>query len=246
MKRLGLWLELFVQFLWMVFLIALIVDAGGIKPASLFLSPKFYWLLYLSLFFFVIFASNTLIKILLEKEFNDDSPAFLYLLIPMIFFTPALKADLGSKAVERRGIVFQEVQKSEEDTKKPSAPVSPSIAEGTEYKNEDGTDRFLKIFSESEQSVGRRVNLIGQAAFNPQLPEGSFYIFKFIIFCCAADATPSGFIVTGLDSTDVQTDKWYQISGTVEMTDVDGKEYLSVKGDSLKLINKPEVPFEIY
>ncbi|MDC7226008.1 MAG: TIGR03943 family protein [Spirochaetales bacterium] len=246
MKRIVMWLEFIVQGLWLIFLIFLVIENDGRQLASDFLNPKYFWLLYLSIVFFAFFLFNTLIKILSGSDGDRGVPVFLYLIVPLVLLPVSLKAELGSAAVTRRGVVFHEVQKSEPVAEAPKTLISPFTGTAPSYKNADGTDRFLEILSNPEESIGRSVDIIGQAAFNPLLPEGSFYIFRFIIYCCAADATPSGLIVTGIESSQVEADHWYRIKGTVTMTPVDGKEYLSVDSDSIEQIEEPEMPFESY
>ena len=246
MKRLVSWLELIVQFLWLAFLIVLVIGNEGKQLASEFLNPKYFWLLYLSIVFFSVFLSNTLIKILARSEGKKAAPIFIYLLIPLFFLPASLKAKLGSAAVTRRGVVFQEIQKSDFPVETPETLVSPFTGAALEFKNTDGTDQYLELLSNPEESLGRNVNIVGQAAFNPLLPEGSFYIFRFIIFCCAADATPSGFIVTGIDSSDVETDQWYRVRGRIGMTSMDGIDYLSIGAQSLEHVDELDPPFESY
>lgn len=235
MKRFRLWQELFVQFFWLVFLIVLVWEYDGRILAASFLNPKYFWLLYVSIVFFAAFMSNTLIKILSEQDDEGSAPIFLYLLIPLLMFPAALKAQLGADAVERRGLVFSEVQESEQ-----------AIQDELIFRNTDGTDRFSDILGNPRQSVGRPVNLIGRAALNPILPDGSFYFYRFIIYCCAADANPGGLIVTGIDTSAVEVDGWYRINGTVGTTAVDDKNYLSLEAAGIERVAEPEIPFEDY
>ena len=81
-----MFLELVVQFIWTAFLIRILLPREGGSYAALFLSPAYFWLLYISIVFFLLFMFVTLYKLFSENPGKPLKNAFLYLLIPVIFF----------------------------------------------------------------------------------------------------------------------------------------------------------------
>ena len=237
MKKLWLWLELLVQFLWVTFLVILVIRVDGKCLAAGYLNPRYFWLIYISIGFFTCFLLTTMVKIFSGQVYGGRAPVFLYMLIPLVLLPVANRAQLGTDTVARRGVVFTEVNED--------AGTQIPVPE-LRVKNPDGTDRYSDLLMNPERSVGQDVELIGRAAFNSLLPEESFYIYRFIIFCCVADAMPSGFIVIGTDISSVEEEQWYRLKGTVGMTTVDGQEYLSVTAESLERVDEPDSIYEDY
>ena len=197
--------------LWLAFLVTLVLKVDGKCSAAGYLNPRYFWGLYLCIFFLAAFLINTMIKIFLEQDYKGGVPVFLYLLIPLILFPVANRAQLGDDAVARRGVVFTEVS----DDRDSHAQV-PDI----QVKNPDRTDRYSELLMNPELSVGKDVDLIGRTAFNSMLLEESFDIYRFIIFCYAADAMPSGFIVISADLTNIEEEQWSRVQGIVSITAV--------------------------
>ena len=90
------------------------------------------------------------------------------------------------------------------------------------------------------------VEVSGIAEFDDILPDGSFYLYRFIIFCCAADATPSGLIIYGVDAGSVVENRWYRLRGKVSLFNVEGKDYIAIEANSITETEEPANPYEYY
>lgn len=87
---------------------------------------------------------------------------------------------------------------------------------------------------------GKEVNLNG-FIFKPQiLPEGYFLISRFVIRCCAADATPVGIIVKSADwELTYSENTWINLTGNFEIENFNNQENLIVIPKKITLIEKP-------
>ena len=68
-----------------------------------------------------------------------------------------------------------------------------------------------------EKLVGRTIRLRGFTMKNHSfIPDGTIGIGKYLISCCAADASFVGFLVVG-DISSLKNNTWYEIEGVLEM-----------------------------
>ena len=217
-QRFSLFLELVVQFIWTAFLIILLLPREGGSYAALFLSPAYFWLLYISILFFMSFMFITMFKLFSENPGESLNHAFLYLLIPVFFFPIAKNARLGSASVNRRNVESilaesEQVDIEEMGVKSPANPFLNPLDSSFPAKNPDGTTRISDILTHEENFMGAEVEIRGIAEFDEMLPDGSFYLYRFMIFCCVADATPAGLIIYGVDAESTVENRWYRIKG---------------------------------
>ena len=76
----------------------------------------------------------------------------------------------------------------------------------------------------------------------PNLPNGYFAIGKYVISCCAADATFGGFLAQ-YDLSKIKENSWYEIEGVLKLlSDNDGNKMIGIKVINIKEIdgNKEE------
>lgn len=99
------------------------------------------------------------------------------------------------------------------------------------------------------QLEGQPVNLEGFVIIDESLPEGQFLISRFVISCCVADATAIGLAVEPADAdaliTDTLTDTggWVRVSGSMQVTRIQGEPSLLVKASEILPIERPEQPY---
>ncbi len=210
--------------------------------AEKFIHPRFLWIPYLTLFIFLAITLYFLHLAFSGRTVEILTPPPWFLLIPLLLLHPALKAQPGSDAVKRRGdeTVLTETNGEttiQNPTFKSQFPLAPKV-----YS--DGLNHISHIVMNDQTYQGEEVEIIGQAAFSDRLPEGAFYLFRFIIICCAADAVPTGLIVTGYDGEDIKEDGWYRVKGKVGYLDVEGKEYVSLDVKEIIPADTPDFPYE--
>lgn len=96
---------------------------------------------------------------------------------------------------------------------------------------------------EYSQLEGQPVNLEGFVIVNENVPEGQFFIARFVITCCVTDATAIGIAVDPSETDVTMPDGWVSIQGTMHITRADGEPALLIKASDIQPIERPEQPY---
>jgi uncharacterized repeat protein (TIGR03943 family) len=142
----------------------------------------------------------------------------LQVLALLLFAPPAL----GSYAAGRSGTALQ-------------APSSdfPPLPKGDPAKISVLDYASRAVFDEGRSLQGHRVQLTG---FVMTGPDGSPYLARMILTCCAADARPIKIALTGDVPGGLQPDSWLEIVGTY----VDRTAKDTVNGETIPYLNVSE------
>lgn len=117
-----------------------------------------------------------------------------------------------------------------------------------DYAPTDLTELFTGPGSASGQPVelaGRLHRVLGD---DPVLPPGvdpagvELVLYRYVIFCCAADAIPATAILEGLDAADAPDGEWVRLRGRFYQTGEDGDIPL-LKVDGFEVIGEPDAPY---
>lgn len=90
---------------------------------------------------------------------------------------------------------------------------------------------------------GKQVDLVG-FVYSPEfLPEQYFIIARFVIRCCAADATPIGLVVKYDWQSNFKQDEWVRVKGNFIVEDFNGNQQLVIIPVSVANTDVPERPY---
>ncbi len=116
--------------------------------------------------------------------------------------------------------------------------------------------RTLDVFPDPSDYIGQTVNVDGfvipQALLADPVdpdsgttPEGEdlFWIARFLISCCAADAYPVGLPVIWSQATTLQADTWLGVKGTMVLDERGGSRRLAIQATSVTPIPTPANPY---
>ena len=94
------------------------------------------------------------------------------------------------------------------------------------------------VYEKAVKYEGKTIKVKGfSVKYSKYLPEGYFALGRYVISCCAADATFNGFFVKMDDHTIIH-DKWYEIEGVLEKAvDNDGYQIMAIKIVNIKEID---------
>ena len=67
-----------------------------------------------------------------------------------------------------------------------------------------------------------------------------FVVFRFVINCCAADATPAAVLVDGEDMPDLPESAWVEVEGTFTLHEKNGRRVPILEKSSIKKIDAPK------
>jgi uncharacterized repeat protein (TIGR03943 family) len=116
--------------------------------------------------------------------------------------------------------------------------------------------RTLDVYPDPANYIGQEVNVDGFVIPHDDLmaadPEGSgedvssegvFWLARFLISCCAADAYPVGLPVIWPEATSLEADRWLAVSGTMILDERAGSRRLAIRAESVTPIDPPINPY---
>lgn len=111
--------------------------------------------------------------------------------------------------------------------------------------NYDIGDWIISLSYNPELSdyVGKSVEVTGFVFHPGNLPEKTFLVSRFVIRCCAADATPVGLKVDYDWEKYFKTDEWVQVKGKFEIRNINGSDDLIIIPESVEQVEVPERPY---
>ena len=101
--------------------------------------------------------------------------------------------------------------------------------------------RTLDVNPDPYTYVDQPVNVDGFVLHPPDAEEGSFWIARFLISCCAADAYPVGLPVIWPQGKQLPADSWQQVQGIMQ---VDETDQLQILASQVEPIPTPVNPYD--
>ena len=96
--------------------------------------------------------------------------------------------------------------------------------------------------------IGKTVRIKGFTLINtPGIPKGYFAIGKYVVSCCAADASFGGFISKYEGDLKIEESKWYEVEGVLESSlDVNGYDIIIINVKNIKEIDGSKEEIYVY
>ncbi|MDY6806601.1 MAG: TIGR03943 family protein [Cyanobacteriota bacterium] len=106
--------------------------------------------------------------------------------------------------------------------------------------------RTLNVYPEPDAYNGQLVKVTGFVIYPPGLSEQYFWISRFIITCCAADAYPVGLPVKLPTGTreDFPPDSWLEVEGVMITEELNGQRKLTISPSAIKMVPEPKNPYD--
>mgnify|MGYP002713067449 CR=1 FL=1 len=159
------------------------------------------------------------------------------LLIPVLMGVLLPARPLDAAAVASKGITV-------------NAPLISAYADGAQFEAAS-TQRnildWIRIISyESDLSpyLGQQAKVTGFVYYPDGLPQGQFFISRFVVTCCAADGFALGVPVEWNGQVFEEND-WVIVEGPVQVTEWNGEKIPLIIAESVQLTDEPEQPYLI-
>lgn len=106
--------------------------------------------------------------------------------------------------------------------------------------------RTLNVYPEPDAYNGQLVKVTGFVIYPPGLSEQYFWISRFIITCCAADAYPVGLPVKLPTGTRAEfpPDSWLEVDGKMITEELNGQRKLTISPSLIKMVPEPKNPYD--
>lgn len=99
--------------------------------------------------------------------------------------------------------------------------------------------RLFSVDPEPDNYIGKPISVDGFVQTN--VPNG-FTISRFVVTCCAVDATPIGIIVDQ-NPGNLQSNDWVHVTGRLNVKMIDNKRQIVIDPQDVKKISQPSEPY---
>ena len=158
-------------------------------------------------------------------------PAILGLVLPA--------RPLTASAIESRGI----------SNTAPNRPGS-TASNVTQLERPATTTRnildWLRTFSISEdlnKFNNQSANVVGFVYKDPRTQENQFWVSRFTVSCCVADAAAIGLLVQSDKVATLKADSWVRVTGKFQLGEFAGEKMPTLVADKIEPIEQPNQPY---
>ncbi len=117
----------------------------------------------------------------------------------------------------------------------------PEVGAG-EAKKGALTASLYDLAAYGDRYIGKRIVTEGMVAWDEK-NEGRFYLFRFVIICCVADAQPAAVLVECPEGGRPAPNAWVRAEGIADTITVDGQTGVIIRDASLTPIPVPKDPY---
>lgn len=166
------------------------------------------------------------------------SPALLALLIPVILGLLVPPRALGSAAINAQGFSntgtgMRTVQTIVDNN---------SVVDTSQWTLLDYVNALV-YKPDHPQLQGQPIETTGFVWRNADMPEGEFFVARFVVSCCSADGLAIYLPVKWEGSAELPNDSWVRVSGTIGLSEVQGQQAAVIQATEIVPIEQPAQPY---
>jgi putative membrane protein len=130
-----------------------------------------------------------------------------------------------------------------------SAPLIRSSSQTRQFEAAADTRNILdwiRIFNSNTDLapyLGQTAKVTGFVYHDPRLPANQFIVSRFVITCCAADASAIGMIVTWNESSALKESDWVEVKGPVQSSQLGGQPIPLIAASLVQSVQQPGQPY---
>ncbi len=171
-----------------------------------------------------------------DHEHRPASVNLWIMSIPLLIGILIPARPLKSTAVSAKGLTTTSALISSNSS-------SRTFATESEQRNVLDWVKLFYFEKDLTPYTGQEASVIGFVYLDDSLPEGQFFVSRFILACCAADAYAVGMIVEPPAGVAVQQDEWVQVKGPVDVVSFDGHESPFIQAEAITTVPQPDQPY---
>ncbi|WP_199614316.1 TIGR03943 family putative permease subunit [Paenibacillus alkalitolerans] len=111
------------------------------------------------------------------------------------------------------------------------------IEESSFLEASTAIDLFMDRFA------GKKIQIEGFVYREDTMANDQFVVARMAMECCSADSTPYGFLVLSKSAAVYPEDSWVRVTGTINSTDWDGIQIVSIETGDIEKIPAPDTPY---
>lgn len=259
------WLRVGICFGLAVMLISLLISG----EISLFVNPRFKWLMGVSVLLLIILGLVQMWNIKGGEMHRIGFWGYALVMLPVLMFIFLPPKALDASMAAKKGVTFITPQTSQQNQATPReetfaseeevpVEVEPEIELENPYKEllqkiktepiitlteKNYADYLNTISLYSKEVEGKKIRLIGFVYRDDTLKKNEFVTGRFTVTCCTADATVVGFITSYKQSDQFKLNQWIEVTGTLKNVLYDGYDMPVVELESYRIIDPPKDPY---
>lgn len=163
-------------------------------------------------------------------------PAVILISIPILTGVLVPARPLGASAIASRGIGLSAPG---------AAGGNPVVAQRVAGGPKNILD-WLREFSHQADPAafaGQQVDVIGFVYRDPRNADDQFWVSRFAVSCCVADATAIGLLVQSDQAGSLTNDKWVRVTGRLGVGEFAGERLPVILPDMIEPTEQPEHPY---
>jgi uncharacterized repeat protein (TIGR03943 family) len=174
-----------------------------------------------------------------DHDDHDHAPASINLwimLVPLLIGILIPAKPLDSNAVAAKGLTTSSALISSDST-------SRLLETESEQRNILDWVKLFYFEEDLNPFIGQRASVVGFVYPDDSLPEGQFFVSRFILSCCAADGYAVGMIVASPEANTFEADTWVKVTGLVDFVSYDGRPSPLIRAEAIEVVPQPDQPY---
>jgi putative membrane protein len=157
------------------------------------------------------------------------------LAIPLVLGLAVPARPLGASAISNRGIGLSA----------PDRPGSVTVAQRAATGPKNVLDWLREFARDADPAAftGQAVDVTGFVYRDPRNGANEFWVSRFTISCCVADASAIGLLVQTDQAGELKNDKWVRVTGKLGVGEFAGEKIPVIVPDKVEPVGQPENPY---
>lgn len=222
--------------------------AGLLKNGqyAMYLRPEFAYVIGLGVFTLLGFMVTAMTENRPTRFEIVHGLHALILVLPLAYLLNAQGVSLDSYAFENRALGLPTVSSTGSDDLPPvmdhPALVPPAGAVSEKLVT------LTSLYSAPDFYRGKEVELVGMLRKNDahvekEFGKGALLVFRFVVNCCAADATPLSVLIEPTEEVSIPDNAWVQVQGQFEIMKKGRARVPMLKKATLRAAKRPGMPY---
>jgi uncharacterized repeat protein (TIGR03943 family) len=198
-----------------------------------YIHPRYTVLVLLCALLLFLMAGVRMRGVFTEPGPGRLHPVYALLALPLLFGVLVPAQPLGADTLAGRGL--------DPATMPVAADQNALLAKDPAEWNLMEWATALSI--QGEELADTPIEAVGFVFHDPQLGADTFYVARYVVTCCAADAAATGLPVVWDGADALPTDSWVQVTGSVEFIQLEGESRPAIVASQVAPTDEPEVPY---
>jgi len=225
---------------------------------QIFIRQSFWALMIWAIAILTLFFFSIIRRVSIHNNPVATSATFIRLgtvIVPIFYILMAQEKSLGSYTFEMRSTMhglqksqsIREAQGTSAETSNAETRLTAQDFQNLQYAVKgatplpsDGRVTILQIMENIDNWKGKTVIAEGMVYRDDKVPAGHIVVYRFLMTCCVADASPLSMLVETDNTDQFKEDQWVRVEGVLSLRKAEGLDTPHIKADRITPINPPE------